>query len=108
MKWKDLRNKRWFRVITNRYILILLLFAIWMIFFDANSWIIQKELDTEIDGLEKNAEFYRKEIKRDREFMEKLSDSDEMERFGREEYYLKKDNEDIFIIEHEDSIRKKN
>ncbi|HZW78595.1 MAG TPA: septum formation initiator family protein [Flavobacteriaceae bacterium] len=107
MTWKKLTSKRWFRIITNRYVLILVLFAVWMVFFDSNSYLIHRELDTEIEGLEKNAEFYKSEIENDRKFMEKLDDSEEMERFAREEYYLKKENEDIFIIEHEDSIRKK-
>ena len=37
-----------------------------------------------------------------------MKDSNEIEKFAREKYYLKKDNEDIYIIEHEDSIKNKN
>ena len=37
-----------------------------------------------------------------------MKDSNEIEKFAREKYYLKKDDEDIFIIEHEDSIKNKN
>jgi cell division protein FtsB len=77
-----------------------------MIFFDANSYLIHHELDNEINGLEDNAEFYQNEINRDKEFIEKMKDSNEMEKFAREKYYLKKENEDIYIIEHEDSIKK--
>ena len=47
---------------------------------------------------------YKKEIKKDRTFIDKMKDSSEMERFAREKYYLKKENEDIYIIEHQDSI----
>jgi cell division protein FtsB len=56
--------------------------------------------------LEDNAEFYQNEIDHDKTFIKKMEDSNEMEKFAREKYYLKKENEDIYIIEHEDSIKK--
>jgi len=87
-------------------VLILIFFIVWMVVFDTNSYLIHRELDKEIEGLENNAEFYQKEIDQDKSFMEKMDDSDEMEKFAREKYYLKKENEDIFIVEHEDSITK--
>ncbi len=87
--------------------LILILFIVWMVFFDTNSYLIHKELDNEIDGLEDNAEFYQSEIDHDRSFIQKMEDSNEMEKYARERYYLKRENEDIYIIEHEDSIEKK-
>lgn len=86
--------------------LILILFIIWMIFFDTNSYFIHNELDSDINALEENAEFYQKEIDNDKTFIKKMEDSNEMEKFAREKYYLKKENEDIYIIEHEDSIKK--
>lgn len=106
MKFSELKNKRWFRLASNRYLLILVVFGVWMLFFDANSWLIHRELDTEIKHLEENAEFYQTEIDKDNTFMKSIEDDEEMERFAREQYYLKKDNEDIYIIEHEDSIKK--
>ena len=85
----------------------MILFIVWMLFFDTNSYLIHRELDKEIDGLKDNTEYYQKEIDHDKSFIEKMEDSDEMEKFAREKYYLKKENEDIYIIEHEDSIAKK-
>lgn len=86
--------------------LILILFIAWMVFFDTNSYLIHNELDSEINALEENAEFYQEEIGNDKTFIKKMEDSSEMEKFAREKYYLKKENEDIYIIEHEDSIKK--
>lgn len=106
MKFSELRKKRWFRVVGNGYVLILIVFIVWMLFFDANSYLIHRELDTEIKNLENNAEFYQTEIDKDKSFMETIDDAEEIERFAREKYYLKKENEDIYIIEHEDSIKK--
>lgn len=102
---KKLRQKKWFRILGNKYVLILLIFTIWMVFFDTNSWFIHKELNDEIDKLEGNKAYFKEEIKSDREQINKLRDSEELERFAREEYYMKKPNEEIFIIEYEDSLK---
>ncbi len=87
--------------------LILILFIVWMLFFDTNSYLIHKELDNEVNALDDNAEFYQNEINTDKDFIKKMEDSNQMEKFAREKYYLKKENEDIYIIEHEDSIKEK-
>ncbi|SRX55688.1 septum formation initiator family protein [Aequorivita sp. CIP111184] len=86
--------------------LILILFIVWMIFFDANSYLIHHELDNDINALQDNSEFYQNEIDHDKTFIKKMEDSNEMEKFAREKYYLKRENEDIYIIENEDSIKK--
>ncbi|MDN3723808.1 septum formation initiator family protein [Aequorivita sp. SDUM287046] len=106
MSFAKFRNKKWVRFLSNKYVLILLLFLTWMVFFDTNSVLIHSELESEIDALEDNAEFYKKEIEQDKSFIQKMEDSNQMEKFAREKYYLKKENEDIYIIEHEDSIKK--
>lgn len=90
------------------YILILLIFIIWMFFFDGNSYLIHKELNQEIEKLEGNKEFFKKEINQDKSQINKLKDTTELERFAREEYFMKQANEEIYIIEYEDSIPKSN
>ncbi|UAB80261.1 septum formation initiator family protein [Marixanthomonas sp. SCSIO 43207] len=107
MKLSEIKQKKWFKIMSNKYMLIVLVFLVWMIFFDTNSWFIHQELDDDIKGLQENAEFYKSEIEKDKAFIEKMKDSDEVERFAREKYYLKKENEDIYIIEHEDSLKNK-
>ncbi len=107
MKFSELKKEKWFVVLSSTYVLILILFVIWMLFFDTNSILIHRELNQDIEALEKNKEFYKDEIEKDKAFIEKMQDSNEMEKFAREKYYLKKSNEDIYIIEHEDSLRKK-
>lgn len=89
---------------SNKYVLILLLFLVWMFFFDTNSWFIHKELNDDIRDMEDNKEFYQQEIEKDKKFIEKMKDSNEQEKFAREKYFLKKEGEDIYIIEHQDSI----
>lgn len=106
--YKKLKNKRWFRVLSNKYVLILLIFVVWMLFFDTNSWLVHRELNKELKDLKNNMEYFENEIANDKEFLKQLDDSTEMEKFAREQYYLKKENEDIYIIENLDSIKKKN
>ncbi|HLT53268.1 MAG TPA: septum formation initiator family protein [Flavobacteriaceae bacterium] len=91
----------------NIFVLILFVFLLWMLFFDANSWLIHRELNNEIDDLESQKEYYKKEIEKDKKAIKKLSTEDGLEKFAREEYYMKRDNEEIFIIEYEDSLKTK-
>jgi cell division protein FtsB len=75
------------------------------VFFDANNYFFHKELSDDIKALEESKTFYKKEIEKDKIFIKKMKDSLEMERYAREKYYLKKENEDIYIIEHQDSVK---
>lgn len=79
-----------------------------MLFFDTNSFLIHKELNDDIKKLEKNKKAYLEEIINDKIFIDKMKDSAEIEKFAREQYYLKKENEEIYLIEHEDSVKTKN
>jgi cell division protein FtsB len=79
-----------------------------MLFFDGNSYLIHRELNQEKDKLNGNKEFFKKEINQDKSQIHRLKDSTELERFAREEYFMKQANEEIYIIEYEDSISKSN
>ena len=102
---KNLKKKKWFGILTNIYVLVLTVFVIWMLFFDTNSLLIHRELKKEIKNLEKTQDFLQNEIEKDKKIIKKLSDSTELEKFAREQYYLKKKNEEIYLIEYEDSLK---
>jgi cell division protein FtsB len=85
----------------NRYVLVLFIFLIWMLFLDNNSQIEHHVLNKEINELEDNIDYYQKEIKSDSIKIKKLKNVDEIEKYAREKYYMKKENEDIYIIEYE-------
>lgn len=105
--FKKVKNSKTFKWISNKYLLVIAAFGIWMLFFDANSFLVHRQLDKEVRELEDNREYFQNEISTDNQFLENLKDSAQMEKYARETYYFKKDNEDIFIIEYEDSIQKK-
>ncbi|UGU16703.1 septum formation initiator family protein [Sinomicrobium kalidii] len=103
---KKIRQNRWFSFFSNIYVIVLTVFAVWMIFFDTNSLLTHMELEKEIDKLQKQKEYLQKEIEKDKDVIRNLKDDNNIEKFAREEYYFKKDNEEIYIIEHQDSLKK--
>lgn len=104
-KWNHkIKESKWFKFMSNKYVLITLLFAIWMLAFDSNNYFIHQELNQEIDEIEGAGDNYLEKTLSDKEALEKLKDTNELEKYGREEYFLKKEDEDIFIITHQDSI----
>ena len=104
---KTIEKQPWLKFLSNRYVLILLLFASWMLFLDNYSYLDQRVLDKQIDELEDNKKYYQDEIRKDEENIKLLKNPDQIEKYAREKYYMKKDSEDIYIIEFEgDSLQK--
>ena len=101
-----LENK-YLKPFKNIYLLVLIVFVVWMLFFDVHSWLFHHELNSDIDELEYQKEHYRNEMAKDDKSIKELSTDEGLERTARETYYMKKPNEDIFIIEYEDSLSKK-
>ncbi len=101
MNLKQIKENKVFRFLSNKYVIVLVLFIVWMGFFDENSFINQRELDNEIDKLENANEYYKKQIDADQNIIENLNDPDSLEKYAREEYKMKRENEDIFIIEYD-------
>ncbi|MCI4444141.1 MAG: septum formation initiator family protein [Lentimicrobium sp.] len=101
------KDKRWFKFLSNKYVWVLLFFSTWMIFLDNYSYFDHRFLDKQIDELEDNAAYYQQEIRKDKENIRQLKNPDQTEKYAREKYYMKKDSEDIYIIQFEgDTIEK--
>ena len=86
MNVEKIRESRWFKIGTNIYVLVSVFFIIWMLFFDTNSFRILWSLESKIDELERQKEELIQQIQDDQIYIEKLSDSIELEKFGRENY----------------------
>ena len=82
-----------------KYLIISVAFLIWMTFLDTNSLLIHAELNREIKKLKKRRNALSEEILKDKSLIKKLNNLDSLEHYAREQYNIKKDNEDIFIIE---------
>ena len=96
------------KFLSNRYILVLVLFSIWMLFLDNYSYLEHRVLDKEIDELESNEQYYINEIKKDSLKIKHLKNSDQIEKYAREKYFMKRENEDIYLIEFEEDQENKN
>ena len=93
------RLKNIFKPFKNIFLLVTIIFIVWMLFFDANSWLIHRELNKEIDALKVKKEFYESEINSDKKEIKILQTPEGVEKYAREKFNMKKENEDIYIIE---------
>tara|TARA_B100001989_G_scaffold190512_1_gene139568 strand:+ start:156 stop:458 length:303 start_codon:yes stop_codon:yes gene_type:complete len=80
------------------FILIGLLFVLWMLFFDSNSYLNHNRLSNDINQLQKDKQHYIEEIKKDSITLKELSSQEGLEKYAREKYHMKKQNEEIFLI----------
>lgn len=83
----------------NKYFVTALVFVGWMLFFDRNDMLSQYEYKSEVTALQEEKDFYTSEItviKRD--LNELNTNLNTAEKFAREKYFMKKDNEDVFVI----------
>ncbi|MUU77602.1 FtsB family cell division protein [Winogradskyella endarachnes] len=99
-------NSKYLKPFKNVYIIVIVVFVVWMLFFDAHSWLFHHELNQDIEELEYQKEHYKNEMAKDDKAIKELSTDEGIERTARENYYMKKPNEDIYIIEYQDSIVK--
>ena len=95
------KDKRWFKFLSNKYVWVLLFFSTWMIFLDNYSYFDHRFLDKQINELEDNKIYYQEEIKKDQQNIKQLKNAEQIEKYAREKYYMKKDSEDIYIIQFE-------
>ncbi|KRO85945.1 MAG: septum formation initiator family protein [Bacteroidetes bacterium] len=102
---KNIISNKHFKIFTNIYILSTTLFVIWILFLDVNSISFHQQLNSEIEQLIKQKNDLEIKIKNDKKLIEDLQNIDNYEAFARENYYMKKENEEIYIIEYQDSLK---
>ena len=86
-------------LIKKTYVIIILFFVIWMTFFDTNSLLMHFELNEKIKKLENQKIYYQNEIKIDRASINEIESDSGIEKYAREKLFMKKENEEIFLIE---------
>lgn len=87
-------------VLRNKYLLSLIAFTVWMLFFDKNDMLTQMHRKRELNALEESKAYYTEEIAKEKKISEELrSNPAAIEKYARENYLMKRDNEDIFIIQ---------
>ncbi len=86
------------KIIRNKYFFTFLLFIIWVGLFDKNSLVEQQKYKQRIHELEQQQDYYISKFKEDSTKLEEFKSPEKLEKFARENFYMKKDNEDLFVI----------
>lgn len=85
--------------IKSPYFIGAVIFFVWMLGFDDNNLLSQYRKHEELADLLQKKEYYQEQIKKtDKEFAELNSNPATQEKFAREHYRMKRDNEDVFVI----------
>ena len=89
-------------LIKNKYLITTLVFLGWILFFDKNNLVSQFEERQKLFELKKEKRYYQDEIRSTREQLDELmTDNVSLEKFAREKYLMKKENEDLFLVVHQ-------
>ena len=89
----------WKKWITNKYFLTIVAFLVWMVFFEENNFRQQVQLQRELKNLQAQKKYYETEIDKNNKLLKAFSsDTSLLIKYAREKYYMKKDDEDIFVI----------
>ena len=84
----------------NKFFLSTAFFAIWILFFDKNDLFTQMARGNELTSLKKSKEYYSEQIAQERKISEELqSNPATIEKYAREKYLMKWENEDLFIVQ---------
>ena len=91
--------KKLLKYLKNKYILTLLIFFIWMLFFDRNDLITQISHRRQLSQIRQDKLYFTEEIKKNRKMMKELMTNPILlEKFAREKYLMKKEDEEVFVI----------
>jgi hypothetical protein len=87
------------KIFRNKYILTLVVFIVWLLVFDRNNLIDRRKYLKALDEMEEQKAYYIEKISHDSARLYELqTDAENLEKFAREQYLMKKDNEEIFVI----------
>jgi len=90
------------KVLNYKYLVAVILFLAWIVFFDENSIVAHQKNKKQLQELLQQKEYYKERIKSDRQKLEDLkSGKENLEKFAREQYYMSKPDEDVFIVVEE-------
>lgn len=89
-----------FRLFTNKYLIASAAFVVWIMFFDQNDWFSQQERRQELKETKENIIYLNEQIAgMEKDYDALVSDPAALEKFAREHYRMKRDNEDVYVIE---------
>jgi len=83
----------------NKFFLVTVAFVVWMTFFDKNDLLSQYQYHQEVSKLKQERDFYKEQTTKVAKDLDELTTNPQkLEKFAREKYLMRKDNEDVFVI----------
>ncbi len=98
----NFRETKIWKVVKNKYFITCVIFLLIILFLDENNLRVTRSLRREVAELRYTIDTLKKGIAVDSVQAQSLKyDMEAIERFGRETYYMKRDNEDVFVVTRE-------
>ena len=92
--------KKALKILGNKFLLTTIIFVVWMFYFDQNDYFTMQQKKKEYKAVKDNVDYLNAETARmQKELSGLMAHSEELEKLARENYHMKRDNEDVYIIE---------
>ncbi len=86
-------------ILKNKYVFTTLIFFLWLLIFDQNNLIDRSQNIEQLEQLKKDKIYYKQRIEHAKNRLKELkTDEKTLEKFAREQYLMKRDNEDVFVV----------
>ncbi len=103
MTFSEFKQTKVFKVLKNKYFIAVVIFILCMVFYPNNNISYYFKVKKQLTELEQHRDFLKEEIKSDSiRFSELEKSMEAAEKFGREKYFMKRANEDIYVIRERD------
>ena len=93
--------KKVLKIVANKYFITTFAFLLWILYFDQNDWFTLRQRQKDLDGIKTNITYLNSQITQmaqERDAL--LTDRAKLERYARENYRMKHDNEDVYVIDN--------
>jgi len=95
------------KLLKNKYFVTAFCCLVWLSFFDRNDFITQNSYRNKLHSLQKERDYYIEEIVKNKaEVNDLLTNPKNLEKYAREKYRMKRDNEDVYVIVQEAPVKK--
>lgn len=98
--------KKLVKIVANKYFIVSAIFVLWVAFFDQNDWMTLRDRKKELNTVKSNIAYLQGEIKTMSaekkalvaDVNGNLNDPEKLEQYAREQYRMKHENEDVYVI----------
>ena len=94
-----MKSMKLLRILKNKFVLASILFVGWMLFFDHNNLFLHLQYRAELNDLKERKQYYKDQIEKTKSDIDLIKTNPLwMEKVAREQYLMKRENEDVFLV----------